>query len=57
MTGKAKLLIQSESKMKSWNKLKTLLICEFGSSCNSAKLHTLLLRMKVNDNESLDEYF
>lgn len=39
MAGKTKLLIQNESKMNTWQKLKSLLISKFGPTCNSAELH------------------
>lgn len=57
MAVEAKLLIQSESKLNSWHILKSLLISEFNSTCNSAKLHELLSKRKMRDNDALDEYF
>lgn len=57
MAGKAKLFIQSETKINSWHKMKTLLISEFGLICNSADVHEMLSKRKMKENESLDEYF
>ncbi|GBM79975.1 hypothetical protein AVEN_61143-1 [Araneus ventricosus] len=57
LKGKAKLSIQSETSVNSWEKLKDLLLSEFGYSCNSAELHEMLRKRKLKDNESLEKYF
>lgn len=56
-TGKAKLLIHSESKLNSLDKLKTLLISQFDPTCHSAELHILLPERKIWYKESINEYF
>lgn len=45
-----------KKKLNYWEKLKELLISEFGLAYNWAELHKFLLKRKVTDNESLDEY-
>lgn len=57
MAVEAQLLIQSESKLNSWHILKSLLISEFSPTCNSTKLHELLSKRKIRDNDALDGYF
>ncbi|GBN74107.1 Transposon Ty3-I Gag-Pol polyprotein, partial [Araneus ventricosus] len=56
LKGKAKLYMQSETDVNSWEKLKDLLLSEFGYSCNSAELHEMLSKRKLKDDESLEEY-
>ncbi|GBM11655.1 hypothetical protein AVEN_16962-1 [Araneus ventricosus] len=57
LKGKAKLYIQSETSANSCKKLKDLLLSEFGYSVNSVELHEMLRKRKLNDDESLEEYF
>ncbi|GBN02981.1 hypothetical protein AVEN_255936-1 [Araneus ventricosus] len=47
LKGKAKLYSQSETSVNSWEKLKDLLLSEFGYSCNSAELQEMLSKCKL----------
>ncbi|GFU55346.1 transposon Ty3-G Gag-Pol polyprotein [Trichonephila clavipes] len=55
--GIAKLFIQTELKINSWEKLKQSLIDEFSLEINSALLHELLRNRKIRDCETASEYF
>lgn len=57
LIGRAKLYIQSEATVNSWDKLKDLLIEEFGIECNSAQLHEMLVKRTRRRTETIDEYF
>ena len=57
LTGLAKLFVSSERGITTWIKLKKALLCEFGSSMNSAQLHKLLTERKIGKDESVHEYF
>lgn len=57
LTGLAKLFVSSERGITTWIKLKKALLCEFGSTMNSAQLHKLLTERKISKNESVHEYF
>ncbi|GFV08172.1 transposon Ty3-G Gag-Pol polyprotein [Trichonephila clavipes] len=55
--GIAKLFIQTELQINSWEKLKQALIDEFSLEINSALLHELLRNRKIRDCETTSEYF
>ena len=57
LKGLAKLFIQSESGLITWKKLRTALIKEFSTKISSAKLHSMLLKRKIKETESIQEYF
>ena len=56
LTGLAKLFIQGESGINSWNKLKGALIKEFDIKSSSADVHRMLAKRRKKDGESLQEY-
>ncbi|GFV16509.1 transposon Tf2-6 polyprotein [Trichonephila clavipes] len=55
--GIAKLFIQTELQINSWEKLKQALIDKFSLEINSALLHELLRNRKIRDCETASEYF
>ncbi|GFY20196.1 elongation factor 2 [Trichonephila clavipes] len=55
--GIAKLFIQTELQINSWEKLKQALIDEFSLEINSSLLHELLRNRKIRDCETTLEYF
>lgn len=57
LSGLAKLFIESENNIKSWNSLKNALISEFSTRVNSAELHRLLSDRKMRRDENVHEYF
>ncbi|XP_023234497.1 uncharacterized protein LOC111634047 [Centruroides sculpturatus] len=57
LTGLAKLFVESQSGINSWDKLKSELKAEFGSKYNSARLHGMLAKRQMLPNESVQEYF
>ncbi|GFX86342.1 retrovirus-related Pol polyprotein from transposon 297 [Trichonephila clavipes] len=57
LCGLAKLFIQTELQINSWEKLKQALIDEFSLEINSALLHELLRNRKIRDCETASEYF
>ncbi|GBM13881.1 Pro-Pol polyprotein [Araneus ventricosus] len=56
LKGEAKLYIQSETGVNSWEKLKDLLLSELVYSCNSAELHEMLSKRKLKDDGALEVY-
>ncbi|XP_046141945.1 uncharacterized protein LOC123987838 [Osmia bicornis bicornis] len=57
LSGLAKLFIQSERAVNSWNKLKDALKKEFISKSNSAQIHKMLSERKLAVHESVQEYY
>lgn len=53
----AKLFIQGEPSIKSWNSLKRELLKEFPMKINSAELHATLAATKMQKGESVQEYY
>lgn len=56
LTGMAKLLVQSEKGITSWNTLKRLLVKEFMVKTSSAEVHKMLMQRKKRKEESVQEY-
>ena len=54
--GKAKLKVQSETKINRWKKFKQILH-KFCTVCNSATLHEMLSKRKMKNNDTVQEYF
>lgn len=57
LKGLAKLFMQTESSVKSWNKFKTVLLEEFSTKISSAQLHKMMECRKIKKDESVYEYF
>lgn len=56
LSGLAKLFIQGEHRVTSWDKLKLLLRDEFGSKVTSADIHSALSKRKMRKEESVFQY-
>lgn len=56
LTGLAKLFVQSETGIKSWTQLRTMLSEEFTTKLSAAQLHKLLEKRTIRKEESLHEY-
>lgn len=57
LTGLAKLFINGERGVKSWNDLKTALREEFSTEINNAQLHAMLAKRKMTKDETVRQYF
>uniref|UniRef100_T1H9C0 CCHC-type domain-containing protein n=1 Tax=Rhodnius prolixus TaxID=13249 RepID=T1H9C0_RHOPR len=57
LTGLAKLFVQSEKGLCTFNKLKAALLEEFSHRISSADLHRLLSERRAKKNESLQQYY
>lgn len=57
LTGTAKMLIESEGVMRTWQQLKTVLTKEFSDKVNSAELHEMLRKRKLAKDETVQEYY
>ena len=57
LKGVAKLFIQSEGVVKTWKKLKDVLMEEFSAKISSAELHRMLEKRKLRKGETIQEYF
>lgn len=55
--GNASLFVRTVPDINSWQKLKQALIDEFSVEINSAKLHELLSKRKMQETESVREYY
>ncbi|XP_011876213.1 PREDICTED: uncharacterized protein LOC105566648 [Vollenhovia emeryi] len=51
------MLIESEGVIRTWQKLKTALEDEFSDKVNSAQLHDMLVKRKLEKNETVQEYY
>lgn len=56
LCGPAKLYVNVERNLKTWQKLKVCLLNEFGRKCSSDKVHKELMITKKMENESYHEY-
>ena len=56
LKGLARLFVQSESRLVSWNKLKEALLKEFSTKVTCARSHTMLSQRKMKESESVQEY-
>lgn len=54
--GKAQLLLQTEFHINAYEKLDQLLISEFNAIYNSAELHDMLNKQKLQETESLEHF-
>lgn len=57
LSGIAKMFVQSERGIFSWEKLKDALKSEFSTTLNSAELHRQLVQRKMQKGENLQEYY
>lgn len=57
LTELAKMLIESEGVIKTWQKLKTVLEDEFADKISSAQLHKMLAKRKMKKEETVQEYY
>ena len=57
LAGSAKMLIDSESIIKSWKKLKEILRDEFIDKINSAQIHDILVRRRLKRDETVQKYY
>lgn len=57
LEGLAKTFIDSENRILTWSALKESLINEFKTHLSSAQLHKILSERKMQDSESIKEYF
>lgn len=57
LSGLAKLYIQGEKGLTTWEKLKFALTNEFSVKMNSAELHDILSKRKMRREESVQEYY
>lgn len=55
--GLAKMLIESEGVIKTWQKLKTVLEDEFADKISSAQLHEMLAKRKMKKEETVQEFY
>lgn len=57
LAGPAKLLIESEGVMRTWQQFKAVLTKEFSDKVNSAELHEMLRKRKLTRDETVQEYY
>ena len=57
LSGLAKLFVQGERGLVTWEKLKSALLKEFTVKVNSAELHGILSKRKMKVGESVQEYY
>jgi len=57
LIGVASLFVRTEPNINSWLKLKNALIKEFSHDINSAHLHEILNNRKIQEKETVQEYF
>lgn len=57
LKGLAKLFIQSESNINTYDSLKKALLKEFSATLTSAQVHQMLAKRKISRNGSVEEYF